>query len=164
MEGADVLIGCAEIAVAFAGFASIVVLFQHRDPAHWPAYIVLRMRSMIEVSVAALVFALVPFVFYHAGAPPPLTWRLSSGALALVVTLIAARVFQRSRPLLGAGGLDPRFASGVAATTALAFALLLLNAIGYPFGPGFAAYLTGVLWLIVFAGLMFLRLVVLPRG
>lgn len=79
------------MAVAFAGFASVAVLFQHRDPRSW------------------------------------------STTMAAAVSL------------------------GV-------FAALLLDAAGVGFQRAFGPYLVGVTWALAFAGLMFLRVVILPTA
>jgi hypothetical protein len=89
VQGGEILIGCAEIAVAFAVFTSIVALFQHRDPERWPAFLVVRLRTMVEVSPAAMLFALVPFLPHYAGLPTSATWRVSSAALLLGLGLDA---------------------------------------------------------------------------
>jgi hypothetical protein len=161
VEGAEILLACAQIAVAFAGFASIVVLFQHRDPARWPGYVVVRLRTMIDVSLAAMSLSIFPFVPHHAGLAPATTWRLSSAALLVCGSLLSFLVYRRSQPFLVGGGLSPAFTALAALAAAATLLAQLANLIGCPFAPSFVLYLGGVLWLIVFAGLMFVRLVVL---
>lgn len=161
MTGADVLLAIAEAAVALAGFASVVVLFQHRDPTHWPPFVVVRLRSMIELGFATLFFALAPFAPHHLGASAQTTWAGCSALLAVGGAVLFAVVYRRSRPFLGRG-LSPGFSGVVGLVTAIVLGLQVLNVFGWIVARGFGAYLVGVLWLLAFAALMFLRLVAFP--
>ena len=164
MQGADVLLTIAEVAVAFAGFASVVVLFQHRDLNRWPAAVVVRLRTMIEGSLTALFSALLPFVLHHLGLAGDGLWAISSLVLALAYVAFGTLVWRRSRGALASGELSRFFSVTVAAISIFVFAALLLNASGIIFHRAFGAYLVGVSWALVFASLMFLRVVVLPRS
>lgn len=164
MEGADVLLTIAEVAVAFAGFASVVVLFQHRDPESWPVSLVVRLRTMIEGSLVTLFSALLPFVLHHLGLDGAQLWMLASLALAFGYAGFGTLVWRRSRSALGAGQLSPGFSAGVAVVSASLLAALLVNATGAVFARPFGAYLLAVTWTLVFASLMFLRVVVFPSG
>lgn len=164
MQGADVLLTIAEVAVAFAGFASVVVLFQHRDPARWPQAVVVRLRTMVEGSLATLFSALLPFVLHHLGLSDKPLWAIASLVLALAYLAFAASVWQRSRGLIARRELSRSFSASVGAISVLVFAMLLLNAGDIVFQRGFGAYLVGVGWTLVFASLMFLRVVTFPTA
>lgn len=164
MQGADVLLTIAEVAVAFAGFASIVVLFQHRDPAKWPQAVVVRLRTMIEGSLAALFSALFPFVLHHLGLPAKPLWALSSLVLAAGYVAFTGLVWRRSRGPIARRELSRSFSASVGAISVFVFVMLVLNAADIVFHRGFGVYLVGVSWTLVFASLMFLRVVVFPTG
>jgi hypothetical protein len=164
LQGADVLLTIAEVAVAFAGFASVVVLFQHRDPTNWPAAVVVRLRTMIEGSLTTLFSALLPFVLHHFGLAGPALWATSSVVLALALVASGARVYRRSRVPLATGQLGRSFSVAVIAITALVCLALLLNAVGIGFHRGFGPYFLGVVWTLAFASLMFLRVATFPMG
>jgi hypothetical protein len=164
VQGADVLLTIAEIAVAFAGFASIVVLFQHRDPGRWPAAVVVRLRTMIEGSLVTLFSALLPIVLHHLGLSGGTLWSVCSVALALGYAVFGGLVWRRSRAALAGGQLSPAFSAAVAGVTVALGAGLLLNAADLVFHRTFGAYLAGVAWALVFASLMFLRLAAFPIG
>jgi hypothetical protein len=164
VQGADVLLTIAEVAVAFAGFASVVVLFQHRDPHRWPPAVVVRLRTMIEGSLVTLFSALLPCVLHQLGLADDPLWAASSLVLALAYVAFGAVVWQRSRAPLASGQLSRGFSATVGAISTLVLAALLLNAAGVVFLRASGAYLVGVTWTLVFASLMFLRVVIFPIG
>lgn len=163
-QGSDVLLTIAEVAVAFAGFASVVVLFQHREPSNWPPAIVVRLRTMIEGSLAALFSALLPFVLHHLGLAGQSLWATSSLALALAYVAFFNLVWRRSRRLLASRELSRSFTVTVGIISMLVLVALLLNAANVGLHRTFGAYLTGVAWTLVYTSLMFLRVVVFPAG
>jgi len=163
VQGADVLLTIAELAVAFAGFASVVVLFQHRDPGHWPAAVGIRLRTMIESSLVTLFAALLPFVLHHLGLAGPSLWTICSLALAIGTTAFALRIWRRSREVVASGGLSGAFSAAMGALTACVVVVLVLSAADVGPARGFGPYLLGVTWSLVFASLMFLRMAAFPH-
>lgn len=164
MVGADVLLTVAEVAVAFAGFASVVVLFQHRDPTKWQPQIIVRLRTMVESSLGALFFSLLPFALHHLGATGQQLWAWSSGLMACVMVGFFTVVTKRSIPLIRSSRLSPRFSLIAAGFTVLVLGVQILNSAGFFFHREFGAYLIGVIWSLAFASLMFLRVVVFPSS
>ena len=163
MQGSDVLLTIAEVAVAFAGFASIAVLFQHRDPRQWPPEVVVRLRTMIESSLATLFTALLPFALFHLGLADQALWAASSLLLALILVGYGGRVWALSRRSLAAGRLSRAFTATNGAIALLLTVALLLNSAGVLFQRSFGPYLVAVLWNLGFTSLMFLRVVVVPN-
>ena len=85
MEGADALGLIAEIGIAIAGFAGVVATL--RAPGGMMgAYAALRIGSLLAQSAMAVLMALLPFAFHHAGLNSTATWALSS---AMMLTLLA---------------------------------------------------------------------------
>jgi hypothetical protein len=164
MQGSDVLLTIAEVSVAFAGFASIVVLFQHRDPDNWPASVVIRLRTMIECSLVALFAAIFPFVLHHLGLVGEVLWGTASVVFGLVYIAFALRVWRHSRPGLESGELSRTFAVSSNLGVAVVSLLLLVNGMGIMFQRAFGPYLVGVACTLLFASLMFLRVVVFPTS
>jgi hypothetical protein len=162
VEGTDVLLTVSEVAVAFAGFASIVVVFQHRDPAQWSPAIVVRIRTMIEASLSTLFSALLPFVLHHLGLAGSELWAVSSLLLAVAHVTFGVRVARLSAGLISRRQLSRRFSGAVLGVAILIVVVLLLNGTGLGFGPSFGPYLVAVTWALGFSSLMFLRVVVLP--
>ncbi len=84
MSESDVLMTIAEVAVAFAGFASLVGVLGQRSSADDPRVIGLRMRGMLLSSLMVVAFSIFPILLTRYGASPDLTWKASSLALFAV--------------------------------------------------------------------------------
>jgi hypothetical protein len=160
-EPSDVLLTLAEVAVAFAGFASIVAVFQ----AHWTRndtrFDLFRFWVMLAFSLAALVFSLLPFLPHFLGLSEATTWRSSSALLALFVVVngvFIARLIRLRVPLV-VSSLTRSLSLGANATYAVTLAAQIANICGLLGGPGFGLYLLGLLLLLVGAGVNFVRLV-----
>lgn len=85
MSESDVFLTIAEVAVAFAGFASLVGVLGHRTSADDPRVIGLRMRAMLLSSLTVVAFSIFPIVLGRYGAGPDLVWTVSSTVLLLAV-------------------------------------------------------------------------------
>jgi hypothetical protein len=62
VERADLLLTTAEIAIAFAGFASIVSVLGRGRSSDDSRLDALRLRAMLESALTVVVFALAPFI------------------------------------------------------------------------------------------------------
>ena len=103
MTGDDVLIGIAQIAGTFAGFAALTGIVGRRARGS-SRYDVERLRTVILVGVMVVVTALIPTVVEGYGLNETTVWRVSSG-LALVINWAlgaAVAVFGRRSGLLEA--------------------------------------------------------------
>jgi hypothetical protein len=161
VDGADTLLATAEVAVALAGFSGVVVVLGRPSLSDWTPVDVLRLQSLLGVSLGAVILALLPLAFYHAGLTHALAIGLSSSLMAGYI-LIAGVLFQRSirglspesRQLLS-GGL-----TGVlSAIWLLVFLVVVLNAIGIVFRHEFGAYFLCLLWFLVVAVVQFARII-----
>jgi len=74
----DILLTIAEVAVAFAGFASLVGILGHRTSADDPRVIGLRMRGMLLSSLIVIAFSIFPILLDLYGASSDFTWIASS--------------------------------------------------------------------------------------
>jgi hypothetical protein len=83
MTNADLLLTIAEIAVAFAGFASLVSVFSSSRSEKRALAQSILFRTMVLMSLTVVAFALVPFVTHGFGVPPSVSWRLASGLFLL---------------------------------------------------------------------------------
>jgi len=158
LSASEVLIVVAEISIALAGFAGVVVAFRQRGLEALPPHEQLRLRYMLLVACVALLFALLPFVPHHLRLDASATWALSSGAFALgLLSLILAVVLDATKPQgrqLSRAWLYIYLTGGTLAAIAL-----LLNCFG-AFGevlPG--VYLAGLGFLLFYATSLFVRLV-----
>ena len=67
MHAAEVLTVLAEISIALAGFAGIVVALRQRGLHEFEPHELVRFWFMLGVACELLFFALLPFLFHHAG-------------------------------------------------------------------------------------------------
>lgn len=155
------LLTLAELAVAFAGFSSIVVLFQRRGEGDWSRLDAMRFRTMLQASLVAAFFAVLPLPVAKLGASSELVWSLCGCILAVA---------------LGAGGVVQfRFRRHFAGTANMvrwalfqlffwaAFVAQVLNASGVALHREPGPYIFGVSWLLFQAGWQFYQLVVPQR-
>ncbi len=158
MQAHDVLLTTAELAVAFVGFAGIVVVLQRRQSA-WEGANLQRFWAMLISALLVLVFSLLPLPFIASGRSCETTWAICSAAMAVFVG--AETVWF----VIVALGRVPRF-RGVLSAMLLPFALsslviLVLNMLDVGFHRSFAGYLVGHFYLIGSSGAFFIRLVYL---
>ncbi len=157
----------AELAIALAGFASLVAIIGRRQGRDTAVVDAIRLRWIFEIGLLTSAFALVPLLPFHAGLSENSTWRLcaalfaASGSTFLVYTL---RRLSRipDYPLgRGHGFYHPNSASWLILSFGLMFsavALLLAAAAGWLPKPE-VAYLWGLYAYLSLAALLFLRLV-----
>jgi hypothetical protein len=146
----------AEVSVAFAGFASITVLFRGRSAGEWAIPDVLRYGAMLRGSLCACLFSLFPIVLFQAEVPEPWVWSLTSvGLLVYGVTSSRAFVF-----LFRVGARPNAEIARNAIAGALNVSFQLLNLLNLGFHREAAPVLLGVGLLLANAGANFYRLVV----
>ena len=157
----------AELAIALAGFASLVAILGRRHGRDNAALDAARLVGMLEYSLLAAAFALLPLVPFHAGLSENSTWRLcavlfaASGAIHIVFSL---RRLSRipSYPLgRGRGFFVPNSTAWLVVTLGLlgsAVTFLLLSGIGWLPKPE-VAYLWALYAYLSVGALLFLRLV-----
>lgn len=151
MAPGDTLLTIAEIAIALAGFASLVSVIGRRSSDTARATGSLRLRLMLEVSFRNAAFALLPLPFLQIVPSDPMLWRVFSG-LYLVVTMIHVAVRLRaldtgSERLLGSASL---VLFGVTCLASVA------NVLGFGGAHAFSLYLANILLGLGSGGLMFL--------
>jgi hypothetical protein len=82
----DVFLTIAEVAVAFAGFASLVGILGHRISADDPLVLGVRMRAMLLSSLTVVAFSIFPVILDRYGVSSDVVWTASS----LVLFVVAA--------------------------------------------------------------------------
>ena len=151
MEHRDTLLTIAELAVALAGFASIVSVVGQRGGATRRAADALRIRLMLEVALRNAAFAVMPLPFLAAYPNEPALWRVFSG-LYLMVALVYAYFRLDDTRRTG-----PRWSS---VSTQVLLALTALVAIANVIGLGgpytFSLYAANVLGGLAVSGITFL--------
>jgi hypothetical protein len=149
VEHDDILLTIAEIAIALAGFASLISVIGRRSSDTARATGSLRLRLMLEVSFRNAAFALLPLPFVQIAPSDPMLWRIFSG-LYLVVTTIHVAIRLR----------DADTESLLAFPSLILFGITVLASVANVLGLGgayaFSLYLTNILLGLGSAGLMFL--------
>ena len=157
MELSENLFVIAQIAVAFAGFASLVAVIGHRRGHDDPSWDAARLEGMLRLSLFTGAFALLPFIPYQAGLSQMTTWRLCAGLFAAsgVGTMLYTIKRLRRVPNIR---IATRWGLFWMTLSILAQAVLAAASIGWIPKPA-AAYLFGLYTYLVITGLIFLRLI-----
>jgi len=118
------------------------------------------MTCMIESSLMAAFFAILPVAIVNFGANDAVTWSSSSAVFA-VITLY--HMIHNLRRMRRAYSLDPEDRLPISARGVMAFIsvviviILTLNAFGVIFQYSAGPYYAGLLFHLAFAGLLFMR-------
>ena len=148
----------AQVALGIAGFSGVVVAVSDRAAAYHEADS-LRVQSLLIVSVGALVLSLLPSGLALAKLPEATIWRAGSAAfLVLPAVWFAAIRFRLLRA--GRTVLFPMPILGVVALLSAAnLAAQVLNVVGVFSERAPAVYYFGIVWLLVFAAMVFANVV-----
>ncbi len=153
MPEVDILLTTAEMAVAFAGFASLVTILGRRSSRVDPRIIAMRFRGMLTNSLLVVAFSMIPLVLFRYGLGEMVVWRLSSVLLALAGGINFLALFLHARPLLmEAVPISSVRRAVTFGLIGLAEVVLVLNASGVAKPIAGAAYLTGLLLFLSIAG------------
>ena len=95
MEHDDTLLTIAEIAIALAGFASLVSVIGRRQNDASRVVDSFRLQMMLEVAFRNAAFALLPLPFLQLAPSDPIVWRIASG---LYIVTTVAYFLLRLRP------------------------------------------------------------------
>jgi hypothetical protein len=163
VTGESALLTTAEVAVAFAGFASVVTAFQRREQPDWAAQDVLRFQLMIASSLSVVLFALLPFAMVFFGANEPRALSLSSSLLALYLAVSAAVTTRRAYLLARGQALNPFISASFFTGALIALALQVSNVAGLFAERELGPYFVGLLYLLVLAGMSFARMLPVAR-
>ena len=82
MVEADFLFTIAEVAAAFAGFSTLVVVVAQRSRDSTSELSTVRLTNMLRLSLLVILFSLVPYLPTYSGISRVGAWRISSGLFA----------------------------------------------------------------------------------
>lgn len=160
MPEAEILFTIAEVAVAFAGFASIVGVLGRRYSSDDPRLDSFRLRTMLGASLAVVGSSLFPFLPNTYGASDPLIWRISALVALVAYGIGATKWWLDYRELNRQGVREPGFIVYVflvlelsCGTTYLFIVFGLFPHLAFPF------YLTALLLNLLEAAVFFFRVV-----
>ncbi len=155
----DLLLVMAQIAVAFAGFASLASAFGERARPQESRVDAGRLVNMLVVSLCTTMLALAPALPALFRLTGTLVWR--SCAVIAIVTLVvfAPGVVTRTKRMRQYAGFNRRSSFvnfGLAGVAATAF---VLCALGVPATNPSATYVTGLLALLLICAIVFFRVI-----
>ncbi|MDX1393917.1 MAG: hypothetical protein R3195_05990 [Gemmatimonadota bacterium] len=159
MEQHDTLLTLAEIAAAFVGFSTIVVVFRSSRSELQR----LRLRGVAEIGIATLVGSFLPIIATGAGLEEPAVWRASSlvfAAVGLAGWILWARGVSSAgyRPTFGKPPLAPDVVANLVGQT-----LLWWNVVS-PSGAAPTRYVAALMAFLLIAAMSFVASAFGPAG
>jgi drug/metabolite transporter (DMT)-like permease len=163
MEPSEALGIAAQIAVALAGFAGVVVVFRRESIHEWSPADRLRLRLLLANSILPLGLCMVGLLLLTIRPMPPGIWRWCSG-LAFVVSLLLYITITKTFRRLDLRQIQrehaTRFVFYLIGTFGIAANLLqLYNTV---FLGVFWPFFTGIVFQLVTALFQFARMILLP--
>lgn len=162
----EALVGISQVSIVFAGFAGISVVLSRRLPEHWSYGEAVRMACMIESSLTAAFFSLLPIVFIAFGISNRAT--ISVAGLLFAVAMVAHLVANSVR-MKRAFRKDPEnrlplaFRASMLLVAIAILVALVLSSLDIAFHESFGPYFAGLLFHLAFSSLMFMRSLTLVR-
>ena len=130
IEASDTLVGLAQIASAFAGFAALVSVLKERGNRAETAHGILRLRVVISTSVVVVVACLVPIGLASFALSDRVVWGVSAALLLALNYSVILSFFRSYQPVQGLFPPDRIAVSLVGALELMdqaALILILLN-------------------------------------
>jgi hypothetical protein len=161
VQNSELLLTIAEIAVAFTGFASLISVLASKSTTEHPLLQSVRFQGMVNMSLIAVAFSLVPFVPLHLGLSPALSWRISSALFLLVglaSTINGARQAAIARATVGAIKGGTVRVTIIFGGVTVALVLLGANTLGFTAATAFGLYATALLLFLFGSGVAFMAL------
>jgi hypothetical protein len=158
------LLGIASVAATFAGFSGVVAVFGGRALGDWAPVERTRMTNLLIMSLSVCLFSFVPIAMDLLGASNGTIWVCSSLGLTffsgsyLVFSVINTQHLLHIRKSVVSQRVRIAFLVLLPATTVLQ----ILNVLGFGFKPGPGPLATGLLLILVLAGIQFAYLVLIP--
>ena len=93
----DFLLTFAEIFIALVGFSGVVTVLGRRNQRSWKPEEILRLRTLVEPSLAGLFGAFIPSTLGLVIASPDLLWRSANAVLAVLIGMALGAFIIRTR-------------------------------------------------------------------
>jgi hypothetical protein len=163
MEPGEALGIAAQIAVALAGFAGVVVVFRRESVHEWSPLDKFRLRLLLSNSILPLGLCMIGLLLLTIKPMPPGIWRLCSG-FAFVVSLLFAITMTKILRRLGLRQIQRErttrfvfYLFGIFGTGAI-----LLQPYNAAFPGAFWPFFTGIVFQLVTAVFQFARMILSP--
>ncbi len=163
MEPGEALSTAAQVAVALAGFAGVVVVFQRESVHEWSSIDKFRLRILLTNSILPLAFCMIGLLLLTIKPNPAGAWRWCSGLTFAVLFLFGIETMRIFR------SFDPAQLRNTRATgfTFYFFAVLGTAAMLFQLYNGailgaFWPFFTGIVVQLLAAMFQFVRIILLP--
>jgi hypothetical protein len=147
----DALTPIAEIAIALAGFTSVVAVFRRSEIGSWNPEAKTRIRNLLLLSFTMILCALLPFALSGLSDSPFIVWGMPSLILGTAQLLVVSVAFVRIR----SGTITLMWPLVTWISFPIAFvvgSLLILSAFSILLAPSAAILVLGLLWSLVNGG------------
>jgi hypothetical protein len=162
MEPGEALGIAAQIAVALAGFAGVVVVFRRESVHEWSALDKLRLRFLLANSILPLGLSMLGLLLFTIKPMPPGIWRWCSGIAFLVFLLFVTTSGKTFRRLdLREVQREPGSRFMLYFFGALGMATMLLQGYNIVFLGAFWPFFAGIVYQLVTAMAQFARMILL---
>ena len=160
MEGSEYLLTCAEIGVALAGFAALVIVVRQRAAEELSPNDRMLVASLIERGLMAALFSFIPLLLSGLGLSAGVVWFWASGTIAIYMLSLAWRsaANRRRDPQASALVARPLFVSLTIIGLSMA-GLQLAHSVGVGIQQSVWWYLLALTWLLTAAGYIFVFVV-----
>ena len=162
IEAEGTLQTLAEVSVALAGFASLLVVLRSGSAAVVSQGEGADLFIVVGGNLLVLAFSLLPLPLHYLGASGASAWRISGALLAAALLLGYVAILRHRAELLRAGIRSPfpRISRISVQSPLIVVALLLVNSSGLLGSPGVGAYLLALILLMSLSALPLVFLVV----
>jgi hypothetical protein len=163
IDGADVLLALAQIALGLAGFSGVVTAFGQGSEFRPEDRV--RFLFLVGGAFATMVMAFVPIVLALAGLADRDVWVWSSVAWIGMALASMPLIRRGRRTIVASGHAAPTWSLLlIVLVGAISAAAQVGNIVGWPLPPGAAPYIAGLIAWLVGCGAIFIYLVLLRRS
>ena len=146
----------AEVAIAFAGFASIVIVFGNRGRRGIPLVFRVATRGMLLCSLTVVFAAFLPFVLAKVQLTTLNLWQASHGCFLAILIILVMAAGKDGAKVKGAVALRIRVLGGIPLVLAIGFVCAGL----FGWYPA-AAYILALLTLMLLSAIHFVNIVMM---
>jgi len=155
MDGIDSLLTVAEVAVAFAGFATLAGLIGHDPSRDHPEVDAVRLRNMVSISLSVVALSFVPVVVLGVAPSERVGW-IASSVIAMIWTVAGwIRTVGRTRRVRHLPGYSIRLDRIVRLLAVCSFVGWGANSTGVTGSFSYEIYLAALLLGLATSGVLF---------
>lgn len=155
----DTLLTIAEIAVAFAGFASIASAITKTYSGLDPKVNSLRLQNMVDIALTVVVASFMPVLTREIFESEQLMWMTASAVSLIFGAFTFIRVSKRAKPMVNLEGYDKGGSLRIRIIGAFSLIGLFVGSTGLLPEHAYAIYLGSVLLTLLVSGMLFFRVI-----